>query len=253
MKILTIGDIVGHVGIKKFINEYNILKNEVDFCIVNAENAADGFGLLESQYKMLVDSGVDVITMGDHTWGKKDIFKYVDNENILRPANLPEQNPGKGYVIIEKNGKKICVVNLIGRTFMNVLSNNPFEYMDNLLNKTEADYYIVDFHAEATAEKIAMGRYLDGRVTIVYGTHTHVQTADEQILEKGTGYITDIGMTGPKKSVIGMDIEASLKRFTMSIPERYKLAEGEAKLNGCIFEIDDNSKKVISIERLIME
>ena len=253
MKILAIGDIIGQVGIKKFLNEYSKLKEKIDFCIVNAENAADGFGLLESQYKMLSEAGVDVITMGDHTWGKKDIFKYVENSNIIRPANLPKQNPGKGYVVIEKNGKRICAINIIGRTFMNVLSDNPFECMDKLLSEVQADYYIVDFHAEATAEKIAMSKYLDGRVSIIYGTHTHVQTADEQILEKGTGYITDLGMTGPKNSVIGMDIEASLKRFTMSIPERYKLAEGEAKLNGCIFEIDDNSKRVISIERIIVE
>lgn len=253
MKILAIGDIIGQVGIKKFLNEYSKLKEKIDFCIVNAENAADGFGLLESQYKMLSEAGVDVITMGDHTWGKKDIFKYVENGNIIRPANLPKQNPGKGYVVIEKNGKSICAINIIGRTFMNVLSDNPFECMDKLLAEVQADYYIVDFHAEATAEKIAMSKYLDGRVNIIYGTHTHVQTADEQILEKGTGYITDLGMTGPKNSVIGMDVEASLKRFTMSIPERYKLAEGEAKLNGCIFEIDDNSKRVISIERIIVE
>ncbi len=250
MKILTVGDIVGNVGVKKFINEYKKLKEEVDFCIVNAENAADGFGLLEQQYKALIESGVDVITMGDHTWGKKDIFKFVENPNILRPANLPKNNLGNGYSIVEKNNKKICTINLIGRTFMSVLANSPFEYMDNLLSQIEADIIIVDFHAEATAEKIAMSRYLDGKVTIVYGTHTHVQTADEQILPGGTGYITDIGMTGPKNSVIGMDIEASLKRFTLSIPERYKLAPGEAKLNGCIFEIDDTTNKVVSIERL---
>ena len=136
---------------------------------------------------------------------------------------------------------------------MNVLSDNPFECMDKLLSEVQADYYIVDFHAEATAEKFAKSKYLDGRVSIIYRTHTHVQSADEQSLEKGTGYITDLGMTGPKNSVIGMDVEASLKRFTMSIPERYKLAEGEAKLNGCSFEIDDNSKRVISIERIIVE
>ena len=178
MKILAIGDIIGQVGIKKFLNEYSKLKEKIDFCIVNAENAADGFGLLESQYKMLSEAGVDVITMGDHTWGKKDIFKYVENSNIIRPANLPKQNPGKGYVVIEKNGKRICAINIIGRTFMNVLSDNPFECMDKLLSEVQADYYIVDFHAEATAEKIAMSKYLDGRVSIIYGTHTHVQTAD---------------------------------------------------------------------------
>ncbi len=253
MKILAIGDIVGHTGLKKFENEFNKLKNEIDFCIVNAENAADGFGLLEQQYNSLINAGVDVITMGDHTWGKKDIFKFINNNNIIRAANLSNQVPGKGYTVIEKNGKKICVISLIGRTFMSVLSNNPFECIDNVLNKVKADIYIVDFHAEATAEKIAMSRYIDGRVTILYGTHTHVQTADETISEKGTAYITDLGMTGPKNSVIGMDIETSFKRFVTSIPERYKLAEGDAKMNGCIFEINDENCRPINVKRIIIE
>ena len=253
MKILAIGDIVGHTGLKKFEKEYKKLKDEIDLCIVNAENAADGFGLQEQQYMSLVKAGVDVITMGDHTWGKKDIFKFIDNDNIIRAANLPNQLPGKGYTIIKKNGKKICVISLIGRTFISVLSNSPFECIDKILKDVNADIYIIDFHAEATAEKIAMSKYLDGRVTILYGTHTHVQTADETISEKGTAYITDLGMTGPKDSVIGMDIETSLKRFVTSIPERYKLAEGDTKLNGCIFEISDDNCRPISIKRLIIE
>ena len=239
MKILAVGDIVGDIGIKKFQSEFNKIKEEIDFCIVNAENSADGFGLLEKQYNSLISSGVDVITMGDHTWGKKDIFSFINNNNIIRAANLSNKAPGKGYTIIEKNNKKICVISLLGRTFINVLSDNPFEAIEKILNEVVADIFIVDFHAEATAEKVAMSRFLDGRVTILYGTHTHVQTSDEVILENGTAYITDIGMTGPKESVIGMDIQVSLKRFITSLPERYKLAQGETKMNACIFEIDD--------------
>lgn len=250
MKILTVGDIVGDNGIKKFQSEFKNIKDEIDFCIVNAENSADGFGIFEHQYKLLTSLGVDVITMGDHTWGKKDIFKIIDNNNIIRPANLPKSVPGKGYTVINKLGKKICVISLLGRTFLNVLSDNPFEIIDNILNKVSADIYIVDFHAEATAEKIAMGRYIDGRVNIVFGTHTHVQTSDETILDKGTAYITDIGMTGPKNSVIGMDIDVSFKRFTSSLPERYKTAEGECKMNACLFEINDETNKVVKITRI---
>ena len=253
MKILTIGDIIGDVGIKKFQSEFKKMKDEIDFCIVNAENSADGFGLMLQQYNSLINSGVDVITMGDHTWGKKDIFKYIDNDNIIRAANLPKNVPGKGYTVIEKKGKKICVISLLGRTYMSVLSNSPFECIDDILNQVKADIYIIDFHAEATAEKVAMGRYIDGRATILYGTHTHVQTADETILENGLGYITDIGMTGPKNSVIGMDVGVSLKRFLTSLPEKYKLAEGEAKLNGCLFEINDDNCRVISIKRVSID
>ena len=253
MTILTIGDIIGDVGIKKFQNEFKKMKDEIDFCIVNAENSADGFGLMLQQYNSLINSGVDVITMGDHTWGKKDIFKYIDNDNIIRAANLPKSVPGKGYTVIEKKGKKICVISLLGRTYMSVLSNSPFECIDDILNQVKADIYIIDFHAEATAEKVAMGRYIDGRATILYGTHTHVQTADETILENGLGYITDIGMTGPKNSVIGMDVGVSLKRFLTSLPEKYKLAEGEAKLNGCLFEINDDNCRVIKIKRVSID
>ena len=191
--------------------------------------------------------------MGNHTWGKKDIFSFADDPKLLRPANYAPNVPGHGYGIFDCKGKKICVVNLIGRTDMNVLSENPFLKMNDVLNavKGKADIIILDFHAEATAEKIAMGYYLDGRITAMFGTHTHVQTADETILEKGTGYITDIGMTGPKKSVIGMDISASLKRFETTLPEKYKLADGNCILNGCIFEINDESCRVEKITRVV--
>ena len=253
MKILTIGDIIGDVGIKKFQSEFKKMKDEIDFCIVNAENSADGFGLMLQEYNSLINSGLDVITMFNNICRKKDIFKYIDNDNIIRAANLPKNVPGKGYTVIEKKGKKICVISLLGRTYMSVLSNSPFECIDDILNQVKADIYIIDFHAEATAEKVAMGRYIDGRATILYGTHTHVQTADETILENGLGYITDIGMTGPKNSVIGMDVGVSLKRFLTSLPEKYKLAEGEAKLNGCLFEINHDNCRVISIKRVSID
>ena len=201
-------------------------------------------------YNELNRLNIDVITMGNHTWGKKDIFTFIDDKKIIRPANYSKGCPGKGYTIIQKENKKIAVVNLIGRTDMGVLSDNPFTCIDHIIEKLKVDIIVLDFHAEATAEKIAMGYYVDGRITAMFGTHTHVQTADETILEKGTAYITDIGMTGPKKSVIGMDANASIKRFVTTLPERYKVAQGDCMLNGVIFDVDDNTNKVKSIKRV---
>lgn len=255
MNILTIGDIVGESGVKKFKEEFPKIKEEykIDFVIVNAENSAGGMGITTSIFKSLVDLGVDVITMGNHTWGKRDIFSFVDSPKLLRPANYSKGVVGHGYGIYKCNGKKIGVIDLIGRTDMNVLSDNPFTKATKIIDgmKEACDIIFVEFHAEATAEKIAMARYLDGTVTAVYGTHTHVQTADETILDKGTAYITDLGMTGPINSVIGMDCEASIKRFVTSMPERYKLAEGKCMLNGCIFEVDDETCRVKKINRII--
>ena len=252
MKILAIGDLVGEKSIEKLKKDLaNIQEAEkIDFTIVNAENVSGGMGITTGSFNQLKKMNIDVITMGNHTWGKKDIFSFIDDHKLIRPANYSKGIPGHGYTIIEKEGKKIAVCNLIGRTDMGVLSDNPFTCMDNILNKIEADIIIVDFHAEATAEKLAMSYYLDGKVNIIYGTHTHVQTADEKILPKGTGYITDIGMTGPINSVIGMDIDASLKRFVTSLPERYKLAEGECMLNGVVFEIDDSTNKTKNVYRI---
>ncbi len=181
--------------------------------------------------------------MGNHTWGKKEIFCFIDHKQLIRPANYPEGVKGNGYGIYECKGKKIGIINLLGRTNMNVLTENPFLICKEIVSKIkqETDIIIVDFHAEATAEKIAFAHFMDGSANIIFGTHTHVQTADERILPKGTAYITDIGMTGPKDSVIGMDIEASVKRFVTTLPEKYKVAEGESMLNGCIFDLDENN------------
>ena len=255
MKILLIGDIVGNSGVKKVkevIPEYK-KQNNIDFIIANGENSADGMGITLKIFEDLKKTGIDVVTMGNHTWGKKEIFNFINDEQIVRPANYPQGVPGVGYRIHECNGKRIAVINLMGRVDLNVLTENPFLKVDEILNKIKdtADIIIVDFHAEATAEKIAMGYYLDGRVTCVFGTHTHVQTADETILEKGTGYITDIGMTGPKKSVIGMDVSASVKRFTTTLPERYKVSEDKnIVLTGCILEINDETCRIEKIDRV---
>lgn len=254
MKILAVGDIVGENGLNKLkdLLPTIIEKENIDFTIVNAENTSGGMGLTDKDFNILQKMKIDAITMGNHTWGKKDIFAFIDNPKIMRPANYSKGVPGKGYNIYECKGKKIAVMNLIGRTDMNILSENPFTVADELVNKLgkQVDIIILDFHAEATAEKIAMKNYLDGRVNIIFGTHTHVQTSDEEITEKGTGYITDLGMTGPKKSVIGMDVSASIKRFLTSLPERYKLADGPAILNGCVFEIDDDTCKTINVYRI---
>lgn len=254
MKILAIGDIVGDIGLNKLKELLpNIIEKEnIDFVVVNAENTSGGMGLTIKDFNTLLHLKIDAMTMGNHTWGKKDIFTFIDNPKLLRPANYSKGVPGKGYNIFECKGKKIAVINLIGRTDMGVLSENPFTVAEELVNRLrkEADIIIVDFHAEATAEKIAMKYFLDGKVNVIFGTHTHVQTADEEITENGTGYISDLGMTGPKKSVIGMDVKASIKRFVTSLPERYKLAEGQAILNGCVFEINDENCRTINVYRI---
>ena len=254
MKVLAVGDLIGNSGIKELKRQLPRIKQEeqIDFIIVNGENAAEGMGLTQQNFNDILSLGVDVITMGNHTWGKKDIFKFIDHPKLIRPANYPKGVVGKGYNIYNYKNKKIAVINLIGRVDINVLSENPFIIAKDLVEKLgkEVDMIFIDFHAEATAEKIAMGYFLDGKVTAIFGTHTHVQTADEKILPKGTGYITDIGMTGPKNSVIGMDIEASIKRFETTLPERYKIATGESMLNAVIFDIDDTSNKVKTIKRI---
>lgn len=252
MKILAVGDLVGETGVEKLKRTLPNLQEaeHIDFTIINGENSAGGMGMTSKIYNELNRLNIDVITMGNHTWGKKGIFTFIGDKKIIRPANYSKGCPGKGYTIIQKDNKKIAVVNLIGRTDMGVLSDNPFTCIDHIIEKLKVDIIVLDFHAEATAEKIAMGYYVDGRITAMFGTHTHVQTADEKILENGTGYITDIGMTGPENSVIGMDVDASLKRFVTSLPEKYKLAEGSCMLNGVIFDIDDKTNKVKKVYRI---
>jgi len=253
MKILAIGDIVSEIGIKTLEEKLSkiIQEEQIDFVVANVENAGDGIGITKKAFNRLANLDIDVMTLGNHTWSKKDVFELLDNKKIIRPSNFYKDVPGRGYDIYECKDKKIAVINLIGRVYIENPSNNPFEEIDKILNriKDEANIIIVDFHAEATAEKIAMAYYIKERASILFGTHTHVQTADEQIIE-GLGYITDLGMTGPKVSVLGMKVDIALKRFTKGIPERYKPSEEGKMFNGCIFELDEESCRCISIKRL---
>ena len=254
MNILIVGDIVGESAVRKLKESLPSLreKHKIDFVIVNAENAAGGMGITKKIFAELKEMNIDAITMGNHTWGKKDIFELIEDPLLIRPANYSKGVVGKGYAIFTKKEKKIAVMNLIGRTDMSVQSDNPFTTAEEIVEKikTKVDYIIVDFHAEATAEKIAMKYFLDGKVTAIFGTHTHVQTADEHVTEKGTAYITDVGMTGTIESVIGMDTSVALKRFITSIPERYKLAEGRQMINACVIEINDENCRAENIYRI---
>ena len=256
MKILAVGDIVGLNGLNKLKEILPNLKQreKIDFVIVNGENVAGGMGITEKDFKQIIYAGADVVTLGNHTWSKKDVFNILDDEKLLRPANYPKGVIGKGYNIYKYKNKKIAVINLIGRTNMGILTENPFIEADNIIKEIsdKVDYIVIDFHAEATAEKIALANYLDGRVNIIFGTHTHVQTADEYVLPKGTAYITDIGMTGPIDSVIGMDKKASIKRFVTTLPEKYKIADGESKFNSCLFELNDETSRIENITRINM-
>ncbi len=254
MNILAIGDIVGNIGVKELQKRLPELKKQynIDFCIVNGENSAEGMGITEKNFNDILKAGANCVTMGNHTWGKKEIFKFIDHPQLLRPINYPEGVCGKGYYIYTCNEKKIAVINAMGRAEINVQTENPFIIVKKVIDKikNKVDMIFLDFHAEATAEKQAMGYFLDGEITAMFGTHSHVQTADEKILEKGTGYITDIGMTGPKISVLGMNKEAALKRFLTALPEKYRVADGECILNGCVFKIDDSTNKVKEIIRI---
>jgi hypothetical protein len=218
----------------------------VDLVIANGENAAGGLGLTLATAKELFDAGVDVLTSGNHIWVHKEIIPYLDGEMpILRPLNYPPGVPGKGHIAIGR----IAVVNLMGRTFMGDV-DCPFRAMDRLLTELEQPIIIVDFHAEATSEKVAMGRYLDGRVSAVLGTHTHVGTIDAQLLPHGTAYVTDIGMTGPLDSVIGDDAEAVIQRFLTSMPHHLSVGKGKAALNAILVRVADDTGRALSIDRI---
>jgi metallophosphoesterase (TIGR00282 family) len=253
MIILAIGDIVGKPGrqaVHAFVPD---LRKEygIDLVIANGENTAGGFGLTFSTAQELLDDGVDVITSGNHIWAQKEIIPYLDEDiPILRPLNYPSGVPGRGYLL--KN--KTLVVNLIGRTFMTSYEC-PFRTMDALLAELsqKAKVIIVDFHAEATSEKVALGRYLDGRVSAVLGTHTHVGTIDARILSGGTAYVTDIGMTGPEDSVIGDDAEAVIQRFLTMLPHHLSVGKGKPVLNAIMVEVDEKSGRATSIERISRE
>ena len=255
LNILCIGDIVGRPGRRILADRLKSLVKEMDIdCVIaNAENAAGGSGLTPQIYDKLLRYGVNLITLGDHTYRKRDIIKTLETaDNIVRPANLSEHAAGRGVAVYKTNkGPVVGVVNLIGRIFMKP-ADCPYNAIDRILPQLQqkADIIIVDFHAEATSEKIAMGYHLDGRVSCCFGSHTHVVTADEKILTKGTAYITDIGMTGPSNSVLGRGAESVLKSFRTQMPVPFEIATGDMKMEAIAVAVDSNTKKAERIERI---
>ncbi len=253
MLILTIGDIIGRPGRQAIAEFVPGLRQQygIDCVIANAENTAGGFGLTPDTARELLDTGVDILTSGNHIWAQREIIPYLDGEMpILRPLNYPPGVPGRGYIV----KGQVVVINLIGRTFIGSF-DCPFRAMDKLLAELggKPPITVIDFHAEATSEKMAMGRYLDGRVSAVLGTHTHVGTIDAQLFPRGTAYVTDIGMTGPTDSIIGDDTEAVLQRFLTMIPYRLSVGQGKTMLNAIIVKVDDESGKAAGIERIYRE
>lgn len=257
MNILVIGDVVGRPGrgvIKNLLPRLQRDKN-IDFTICNAENAAGGRGLTNDVKDELLGAGIDVLTMGNHVWDNKNIFTFIDDEpRLIRPANYPGPCPGQGYHIYKAGfNKNVAVINVSGRMFLPPL-DCPFQAVRDILKEMggSADYIIVDIHAEATSEKLALGYYLDGQVSAVLGTHTHIQTSDERILPKGTAYITDLGMTGPIHSILGMEIDPIVEKFLNGRPTRFDVAGGSAQMQGVSIELNENNRTAVSIERFSM-
>ncbi|MDF2946052.1 MAG: metallophosphoesterase [Bacillales bacterium] len=254
MKILFIGDIVASPG-RSILKEYlPKLKSKYypDVIIANAENASGGKGLNQKSYRELLDMGINIITMGNHTWDQKEIFDYIDEvDNITRPANFPQRTPGTGIVYKKIGSNILAVINLQGRTFLPAI-DCPFTKVSEILEeaKKKTKFIFVDFHAEATSEKLALGWYLDGKVSAVVGTHTHVQTADERILPEGTAYISDVGMTGPLNGILGVEKEAVIKKFITGLPVRFEPATGSRQLSGVFIELDKNNGLAKNIKRI---
>ena len=256
MNILCIGDIVGRPGREVLAKVLPGLKAEyaVDFVIANGENAAGGSGILPKQAEEIFAAGVDVITLGDHVWDRPEIHAYLqDNTRIIRPANFPDGAPGRGWTVAASAaGVKIGVINLLGSTFMRYNVECPFRMLDKALAEVrdQTPVSVVDMHAETTSEKVAMGHYADGKVSVVFGTHTHIQTADEKVFPGGSAYITDLGMTGPYDSVIGQNKEKIIQRFLTSMPHKFEVAAAAATLHGVVVSVDTKTGRAQNITRI---
>lgn len=254
MRILMIGDIVGRPGRRAVRETLQTIRQELklDAIIANGENAAGGNGITGEIANDLFEYGIDLLTMGNHVWDKREAVSYIDKEiRIVRPANYPPGTPGRGAGIYNINGHKIGIINLSGRVYLSTL-DCPFRLADDLLAslRNEARIIIVDFHAEATSEKMALGWYLDGKVSAVLGTHTHIQTADERVLPKGTAYISDVGMTGPRDSILGVKTELVLEKFTTQMPVRFEVADGPYQFNAVVVDIDETTGTATDINRI---
>ena len=252
VKILAVGDICGEPGLsflEKRLRDYR-KENSIDFVVVNGENA-NVVGITPRQADAILRAGADVITLGNHTWGKREIVDYMDDcPQILRPANYAPQVPGRGWRVFDTKAGPVAVIDLIGRCNMDYGPDNPFLMIDKILKEIDTKLIFVEIHAEATSEKLAMGYLLDGRVSAVWGTHTHVPTADERVCPKGTGYITDLGMTGPIESVLGIRPEQSVEFFLGGLPGRYQTAPGPCRMQGAIFTLDSSTGLCTDVERI---
>ncbi|MDY3782605.1 MAG: TIGR00282 family metallophosphoesterase [Candidatus Faecousia sp.] len=251
-KVLAVGDVVGTPGMERISKTLRALKRKTnaDFVVVNGENASV-VGITPMQAEEILDAGADVVTLGNHSFGKREIVNYLeDTSRVLRPANLAPQAPGIGWSVYETNAGDVAVIDLIGRCNMDYTPDNPFLLVEKILKRLDTGLVLVELHAEATSEKLAMGYLLDGRVSAVWGTHTHVPTADARVLPKGTGYVTDLGMTGPRESVLGIRPELSIARFRGDLTERYRWAEGPTKLEGVLFTLDAVTGKCLRAERV---
>ena len=253
MRIFAVGDVVSDGGLRaleKLLPPFKRLKG-IGFTVVNGENAA-GMGILPEHAARIYNAGADVITLGNHAFARKETLEYAeDDRTLLRPANMTHLNPGRGYGVFEaSNGVRIGIFCLMGRIFTEASLESPFFTADRILKEMQAPIVLAEIHGDATSEKAAVGRYLDGRVSAVFGTHTHVQTADERIFPGGTGFITDLGMTGPIDSILGMDVKCSIDRLLGAPQIRYKAATGPCELRGALFDIDENSGKCRAVERI---
>jgi hypothetical protein len=255
LDLLFIGDIVGRPGrdaVARLLGELRSAGDFPDLVIANAENASGGFGLTRDTYHELLNLGIGVLTMGNHTWDKREIFDFIgESSQLVRPLNYPDGTPGRGSTVVEVKGVTVAVVNVMGRVFMPTL-DDPFRAVDRAVEDLSSDtrVILVDVHAEATAEKRALALHLDGRVSAVVGTHTHVQTADEEILPGGTAFLTDAGMCGPRNGVIGMDAELAVRKMVTQLPARLEVASGPAQFNGVRLRVEAQSGRAVAIERL---
>ena len=255
MRVMFIGDIVGRPGrraVKEMLPSL-IVQHKPNLIIANGENAAGGKGITRKTADELFSSGIDILTMGNHVWDQKEVHDFIDGEQrMIRPANYPLDTPGRGYLIAKAdNDTKVGIINLSGRVFMQPL-DCPFRFLDDILPliREETNIVIIDFHAEATSEKMALAWYVDGRASAVVGTHTHIQTADERIMSCGTGYITDVGMTGPRDSILGVDVESVISKFLTLRPVRFHVADGSIQLNAVLLEIDLERGTTETIKRI---
>lgn len=255
MKILALGDVVGRAAVEYLEGRlWELRRREaIDFVIANGENATDVRGVLPRDAEALLDAGADVVTLGNHTYGMREIYDYLDRESrVIRPANYPPEAPGNGYTVAKIGGWRILCINVCGRAFMEPLAS-PFETVDRILAREHGayDFAVMDIHAEATSEKLALAHDFDGRIAVMFGTHTHVQTADEQILPHGSGYLTDLGMCGPKNGILGTDRSAVISRFRTMMPTRFHLAEGAISAHGAIFTLDESTGRVRDVRRIV--